>query len=326
MKNKIIVLVIMLLGVFVFATKDVFAEEAKNRIAWEKTETWNYPATVEITGIDLYVYNHTINETDEDADEESDKYMKFNPDKKISLDLEKYNLNLTKRNDTMNKYPATLVDLGLDITKEDLEEILQEEMNSANDEKSYYVEMVVNYKLISSPEEYTYRYEINLAREMINILSGKTSEPVSVDDNYKQVFNIITISYDEESGKNLLYYETEITEENGLSTWVFNYLIFTKQTISVNEKAPDDSYIILFHNVDNVDYLIENVANIEENAEEGVKESEIFEKPKSEDQVVSVPNTAKNATIFIGVMGLIALILGGVIIGSVLIKRKPIGI
>ena len=151
MKNKLFILV-LLLAVLIIPTKEVFAEgeEVNNKISWKKTTDWNYPATIEIKGIDLYIYNRV--ESEEESDVLDENYLNYNPDKKISLDLNKYKLNLSSKNSKFYKMPATYVDLGIDLKKSDLEELLATEIASTTNNKYYIVEVVVNYKVEKYPE------------------------------------------------------------------------------------------------------------------------------------------------------------------------------
>lgn len=327
MKNKLFVL-ILLLGILIVPTKEVFAEgeEVNNKISWEKTTDWNYPATIEIKGIDLYVYEEIEGENQSLVSENNDKYLKYIPDKKISLDLNKFKLNLDSKNKTLSKIPATYVDLGLDITKADLEELLSSEMAAASKEKAYLIEMMVNYEVKNYPEQYSHMYAVNLYRDLINAFSGKVSEKVDLSLDQKQVFNIAVITFSEEENKAVLNYETTATQENGLGGWILNYLLFTKKEISTESAATEDSYAIMFHNIDNIDFIIENLEKIADETEEEVKESSNIEQTREEDQIVAVPDTAKNATIFIGIVGIISLISGLVIISQIFIKKGPIGV
>ena len=140
----------------------------------------------------------------------------------------------------------------------------------------------------------------------------------------KQVFNIALITFNEEENKAVLNYETTATQENGLGGWILNYLLFTKKEISTESAATEDSYAIMFHNIDNIDFIIDNLSNIEESTEKEVNNNSIS--LKEDNQVIAVPNTAKRASIFIGIIGIISLVSGIGLIWKIKKDKRPIGV
>ena len=207
------------------------------------------------------------------------KYLKEQPTKVISLDPTKYTINPEFKKDKLSDINAILVDLNLDLTKEKLQAILEEEMESATLEKSYIVDIVVKYKVNNYPEGFTNYYRFNYFRDFIYALYSLSdatngtntyeqlgvNPEINIENETNQILNIAVIGKSSEESEVEFHYETDLEKEEGWVDYVKNFMILSPKElellkVSFNDEEQDNSGIqlLMFHDIDDIDYLIEN--------------------------------------------------------------------
>ncbi|MCI8459925.1 MAG: hypothetical protein HFE81_00880 [Bacilli bacterium] len=324
MKNKIILLGILVIGIF----SGVIAVNAEEPTTEEK-KTWPATLTYEdyefsIDGIDLRIYKlnsdneKTTTETDENGltttittSEDAIKYIKDEPTKVINLTPADYTISPEYKEDKINGYSTIFIDLNLNITKEKLETLLSEELNQVSDKITYITELVVNYKLTKVNDRYKYFKNVNTIKEMMNLFMpdiGRGKGVTGINMANSQVFNIAFLGLDGEKNKSLGF-ESTLSEESDNSVYLLNYLALSSREMN-NESAEEIEQLVMFHNVDNIEYLIENFKKIEDNAKDEIKNS--TENPVDDAQVVKVDNTAMEVPKYVYIMSIISMVLGAI--------------
>lgn len=334
--SAIFLFAFMLLGI-----PSVLATEIQNPdTSTSEPYTYNgYKWTV--TGLKLKVYqidnskteSETTTTTNGDStmtstvetNEDIDKYLDEEPTRVISLPLSSP-LEPTYKEDKFRDMDALYIDLNYDITKEELEELLATEIANATDNIGYIVDFVVSYRFFEMPEGLNYHYKYNFARklfEMFRASEKQTASPrINMLDENEQVINMIEIFKDtDDDTANLDYYEKV---EDGAEYGVLNFQVLSKKELSEDSEddlTAADGYVIMFHNVNDIDYLIRNVNHISEVAEE--EASEIYDEAvKTTEQEVAVDNTAATYPLYIYVLSAIGILVGVLIISSEILQSK----
>ena len=337
MKKKITIIFMLLLTVFMFNGKNVYADDP---VTWPKSFTSdNYDYSIE--GIVLKVYkideNKTTTTTDPDDDstiETNEDYLAFihgNPTSTITLNPSEFTIDPIVREVMLKDVKTTLIDINLNITKEKMEELLVDEIESVTDTVSFKVELVLNYKMTRYPTKYTHFQGVNLYRAAINIFDSLgTGNQLSYDGTVdmsgtiSQVINYAEIQKNDDPEQKLTFL-TELNENNGLATFIFNPLMLSEEEMSIysseNEEPDPSKYeLVLFHSVDNIQYLIDNLNKVEETTQETAQDT-VGQTIK--DLEVQVPNTAKGVSIAWIMIGVITLF-AGIIIISYSLKMKEL--
>ena len=312
--KKIFTFIIMLLC---FSVINVYAEPT----TWPNSFTYeDYQYQIEGVSLRVYKMERDLN-SDEVTSESANNYINEVPVKEIPLSSSSYTINPEYKTAQLNGIDSILVDLNLNITKEQLETFLAEELSNVTATKNYWVEIAVNYKLTQYPQKYQHIYNTNLMRTIGNSLMNQAPAEQDMTKTIHQVFNAAILTYDEGTNTAKLDYENTITENNGVGNFVLNYLGLYENAYSENNTSP--SKIFMFYNIDNIDYLVENLSRIESNAEDNSN----LENPKTSvtDQKVSVPNTAKGVPNYIYVISISCIVFGLLVIGYTFHKRKRIG-
>lgn len=334
MKNKIILIGIMIIGI-IFGTINVHAEEItpQANTSWPVTLTYNdYGYTIE--GVELRVYrfnsDNTKTETKEEngitttitTSEESIKYINDEPTKVINLSPTDYTINPEYKEDKLNNYSAIFIKLNLNITQEKLETLLKEELNQVTDKISYITEIVVNYKLTKAPETYKYFKNINTIKELARLFIPDVEQKDNlsgINITNSQVFNIALLTLDE-SGNKKLNFESTLSKNSDSAIYSLNYLALSSKEIKIEAENDEIEQMIMFHNYDNIEFLIENFKKIEDDAEDTIKNSTSTNTDNA--QVVNVDNTAAEVQKYVYVMSIISIMLGSISIVLVLNKKK----
>ena len=299
-----------LIIILCFSVINVYAEPT----TWPNTfthEDYEY----KIEGISLRVYKLEKNSDGELTEESNNNYINDIPTKEIALPASSYTINPEYKTTKITGTDTILIDLNLNITGEQLKTLLAEELSNTTETKYYIAEFAVNYKLTQYPQKYKHIYNTNFIRSLTKILSNETPEEQDMTKTINQVFNAALVDYDKDTNSSKITYENTITSENGIGNYVLNYLSLYENEYSLNTSA---SKLLMFYNIDNIDYLIENLNNVEYNFDENPKTSVT-------DEEINVPNTAKSVSNYIYIISISSIILGLLVIGYTINKRKKIG-
>ncbi len=336
MKKKITIMFMLLLTVFMFNGKNVYADDP---VTWPKSFTSdNYDYSIE--GIVIKVYkidtNKTTTSTDPDDDstiETNEDYLAYvhgTPTSTITLNPSDFTIDPIEREVMLRDVKTTLVDINLNITKEKMAELLVDEIESVTDTVSFKVELVLNYKMTKYPTKYTHFKNINLYRGSLNrydSISSQTpsnyDETVNMEETISQVINYGEIKKNDDPQQKFTFF-TELNENNNLAVFIFNPLMLSLEDIDVfstDEEADPSKYeLVLFHTIDNIQYLIDNINTIEEETQDTAQDT-VGQTVK--DLEVKVPNTAQGASIAWIMIGIVTLF-AGIIIISFSLKMKEI--
>lgn len=117
-----------------------------------------------VKGISLNIYE----ENEETKNEDSEKYFNEQPLKTINIPLEDIEISPTYKEDKVFGNPTLYINLNYNLTEEKLRSYLQEQIESVTEEKSYIVDIMLNYSLDSYPSEYTKFYRYQFLRGLVN--------------------------------------------------------------------------------------------------------------------------------------------------------------
>lgn len=330
MKNKlckIFLFIFLLLGFTNVYAEEVPVKELPKSYSTKESEGYEYI----IEGFELKIYNVTV-VNDNEIDEGFEKYIAETPDKTINLTFDDLTINPESKETTINGVPATFIDLNLNLTKEKLAIYLETELKSATPNKAYLVELALKYKLTKQKQETIYRYRIDYLKDFFRLEETGKFVPKSFELNTSQTqtINIMTVGYDNKSKQNIIDYQTEATIENALIAYILNYLAFSNVKLEEqgNEKKASD--MIFFHNIDNIDYLIESLqeTNDDDNKKDDPAQDAV-DKIKDKlpstgtniGQEVAVGNTAATIPSYFYIISVIMVITGIGIIGYIVIKE-----
>ena len=312
-KIKIIGIILLM-----FITTNVYAAP----VAWPSTFTYG-DYEYEITGVKLNIYEMKLDSENGNNvdDNDSNNYLTKNPTDTFNLDPADFTIEPEYKDDKMDNIDATYINLNLNITKEHLENLLADEIAAVTTNKAYYVDLVVTYKLLNYPNTYQHFYQLNtlsiFAEDELD--TGPTETNIALEQ--EQVINTIIIEKTE-SGPTELNYETRIGD-NFLQIFITNYLALSKDGMASWGINPD--YIIMFHNVENIEELIESYNGINDYDEDDVEEA-LNPKTGSEatagDVVVQTPNTAEKTPIYMYVLSISCIVIGLSIIGYSYYRSK----
>ncbi len=342
MKNRIILIGTMFI-IIILGTLNVHAEETTTQtegvipqseeIAPQTgTQTWPQTLTYKdfeytIEGVELRVYkmnseNKTTTTTEENGvtttitkSIDGEKYMRGEATRIIELSPTEYTINPEYKEDKLNDYKTTFINLNLSITPEKLTKLLNDEYNQVTKEISFITDIVVKYKLTKAPAAYQYFKNINTIREFYKLFVPDIELPDStttLNKTNSQVFNIVTIGMNEDGSKGFNY-ESRLSETSSNAIFSINYLAMSSNNDDIEE-------LIMFHNYENIEYLIENLKKIEDDAEEQIKDISTITTPDNS-QVVSVDNTAVEIPKYVYIMSILAIMTGAIAIVIVHSKK-----
>ena len=326
MKKISLILILVLLIPLLVVNVHAEDEEETGSVAWPQDFTHgDYSYTIESIKINVYKIDNTktttTTKTLEDGstvtvseNEDLFNYIKKIPTRTIDLDGADYNLDPDYKEDKLGGYNTLFVSLGFDITKEKLEELLADEKAAVTNDISYIAEIVVNYKLTAFPEKYTYFNNINYLRTLYSSLYKQAyptmtlyDPSVNITESLSQVINGVLIGKEED--ETVLKYETKLSRDSGTSEFVLNYLSLSEEEMptGLTTTEPDKTkyQLIMFHNVENIDYLIDNTKEVEKEAEETAIENTDYSV-----QEVAVPNTGKHSMTALYMSGIVLVLTG----------------
>lgn len=342
MKKRLLIIV-LLLGLLIVPFKEVFAEGeedtpvtaggASATSAWPKSfNHGDYDFSIE--GIILNVYEQHLSANSQGkmvaSSEDLEKYLANNPDRVITLDPTKFTINPTYKEDKFFDNDATFINLGLNLTKEDLEELLSTELSNTSETKNYMVEIAIQYKLTNYPETYKHGYGVNLMKVLLGVMTGNENfHELDFTKVNTQTYYTIQISYDKDNDTAVFDYDTEATEDNGAGANIFNFILLSdieNPTVvtseEMNEEIDGNNHLLIFHNFENVDYLIEHIKEIQESTGESAYESYDVGVDDTEESKVAVPDTAKNFPLYLYLFSVIVMASGITIIARTVYKEQ----
>ena len=346
MKKKLLIIV-LLLGLLIVPAKQVFAtdtggdDEPTTTGAWPKEFTHgDYTFTVNDIVLNVYKMDLTENNNggSNTEDESMNAYINETPTRTITLDPTQFTINPTYKEAKFFKRDASYIDLGLNLTKEKLQELLSAEIAATSKTRGYIVDVVVKYEVSEYPDKYQYIYPRNLMREqfksvmsMANATVGTVVRNIPLADmseEQSQVFAGVMLNIDEESDTVKMTYDTEVSDESSAATFAYNGLLFMEKE---DGSEDNDEYALVFHNVDNVDALIADIKEIEGwldfdfgsiDWENIFSDMEWTIEDKEATQNVAVPNTAKSFPMQLYIFSVIVMLSGLAIIVQQLYKEK----
>lgn len=308
MKKKILLILMLLFSLYIVP---VHAENA-----WPKIYTsGDFKYKVEGFSLKIYETNRSDNNSEEFI---SDSYVSGTPDEQIALKSSDFTINPTAKTGKLGQTNSTFIDLNLNITNDDLKTLLQSKMSSVTSTKGYIVELAVHFQLPEYPSSYTKAYNYNTIRDIMNLSQNNKSLIKTSDLGERaQVINVITVEYDETTSSPKLTYETTVTEENNLETGVLNYLALYNNEATI-ESNPN--YILMFHNIDNIDYIINDLKDSEQTntAPSGAGGST----SNKEGETVKVDDTAQSVPILLYFTSLLSLLIGSGLVIYTIEKEK----
>ena len=327
MKKKLLVIIMIAFGIFIINNNCVQAQEKKYTqgetpvpTTWPKEVTVDEDYTVKIESIQInvYKYDSTKPSTSDSLNEDVMAYLNNTPTRVITLDPADYTIEPEVKKDLLDGYNARFINLKLNLTKAKVETLLADEINSTTDDIDYLADIVVNYKVLNYPNRFTHTYNVNLVKDFMKYFLAAFSEnnynnTVDITDTISQSFNTITISKDNNNTEVL--YVTRLDDENDISENIMNYLYLSEDELKMisNEENADKSKteMLMFHNMENIQYLIDNYNRIQTSAE---KETNNEVRSSLISQQVKVPNTAKNQNLVWFMVSVISIISGLLII------------
>jgi hypothetical protein len=244
-------------------------------------------------------------------------YISEEPTKKITLSAEDYTITPTYKDATMDNVDSLFIGLNLNLTKENLTTLLKDELNNVDENISYLVDVTVTYKLNKYPEKYKYFYSGNLIRGWLKPYTSSTTETKSLDlstESVSQVLNVAVLQLNDTDNTKEIEYNTTLSSDNSTALYILNYL-----ALSSKESTENIEKVIMFHTVDNIDYLITNINSIEDSQEEVIDNT-----LNIATQDVAVPNTAMNKSTYLYFLGEILILIGVGIIFRIIYKKEKL--
>lgn len=309
MKKK--VLLFLLIVVTMISTIQVNADEA-----WPKSFTYgDYQYSVEGVILNLYEITET-EDNDGETTRSSINFLHDEPTRTIDISAEGYTINPEYKERKVGYSDGLIIDINLNITKEQIEALLQNELT--NDNKEYLVELAVKYKFTQMPDIYTHTYKVNILKSLMNLFVENSSNDLNLinmkETNY-QVLDLMSIERTDTGKK--LDVDLNPTRESSYATGSINYQALFKNAVTSSEETP--AYVIMFTNNDNVDNILDALIAIEEEEKQELASNS----NKNDDkQVVKVDDTSLSTQIYLYTISLIALLLGSILIIITIEQQK----
>lgn len=286
---KILLFVFILLGFNnVYAVPaDYNSSDLPQDFSTAETNGYNY----KIERFALKIYNVNI------ADDHSDEnYINKSPDKVINLNSKNIVFKPEASETTINGIPSTLVDLNLAITPNNLKDLLSEEVSTTTSERGYLIELIVEYKLSQVKDNNQLLINVNTYRNKLSNSDKNTKE--ALNNTITQTLNIAALSYNNITKSVELSFTNNPIENEVMIPFVINYLMLKKDATSNNSSTADN--ILMFHSVENMDKIIEKLADDMENNNRDNRPGEN----------VKIPNTAAETPKFIYILSFLMIIAG----------------
>ena len=338
MKKQIIkIMLIIIISAFCI---NVYAEDA-----WPKEYTYkDYGFTVDDVILNIYKIDSTktvTTTTDDDGttttNEDVEAYFNEIPTSTRSLSPTDFTIDPDYKEDKLNKNDVIFIKLNLDLTKEKIEELLAEEIAATTENIMYKVDIAVKYKITDYPEKYKYFNRINLNRlqaKMMNLLMGETVDlSFDITNDTTQVINTVQLFKADADSDVEVKYETRLGEENDLLGEIYNFAMLAEdeESSSIVIRNNDDdidyskSIILMFYDVDNIQYLIDSTKEVEPQAiVDPSDDDDLLKDVIKNGQQVQVPNTAERQSIVWCMLGIISIISGVLILTYITKIRKII--
>ena len=274
--------------------------------AWPKSFTEG-DYTYSIEGIVLNVYEVSRSANDSE----------YTVQKKRTIDLsaDDYTINPISKRTMINSINSLLININLNFTNEKFEQLLQNEINEANENKNYIVDMAVKYKFTNYPDKYKeiYSVDINHQEEVSSIElpprefgKGKFKKLNTSETNEQVIeqFSIPKIETNCSSGNNDTNCIERADGEQQPAPQLLDYESFYENTRTSDNDTP--SFVIAFHNNEKIDKMYETISG----------------DPTSSAQMVKVEDTASNYPIVIYIVSVILLLLGSLVLVYSVEKQK----
>lgn len=305
-----------------------------------------------VEGFELQVYeferdkdeeNNASSETEDiikmpiPTQESLNKYAEGKYIRSISIPLDNLIINpkhtLATQEEILN---FIMVNMNLNITKEQLELLLSEEMEKVTKDKYYLVDMVMNYRFTRYPEKFKYVGRINFSR----MLKGPSeienlNVPIlytNITETVKQRINNMTITINQQGNKEL-YYTTELNLEEEFPIFslitIADAIILSEKEININidldiDKEPnieDFAFnLISFSNLNIPNFSSDSEANIKElksRLEDAIQVITDNTGSINNTEFVNVIDTAAKKTKLVYLISIFAVIVGTIVIVSI---------
>ena len=322
MKKKI--LSILLLSIFMFT-------QVVN--VWADTLPKDYEHdgyTYSIESFALRVYEFDLEENAQDienntitiAEESLLSYLDEQFIDEIELSLEDFTYTPTYHEEVIYEEPTTVIDLGITISEEKLKSLLQEYYSSITDEKNYYVELIVKFKIKNIPTGYNdfgkndiYRFVLKSEYiikklESYKELNNAEAYPTGLNKEFHQTISKFLIRSED------LEYTRDIAETDGIA--LYCGLGFISET---GDEA--NNKLILFSNVNDTKKLARGITkSLNEYMLRMNEDDPVPDNPTTGTDTVPVPDTAMNVPLLYTLGGITIAILGFSIIIKTLNKKS----
>ena len=327
MKNKLFLLLLIVIGLFSINVN------ALDNPSWPINYSFgdNNEFTCNIEGFEVRIYpidldkktTTTVNYDDGSTSTTTTMddlllYINNQYNRKEELNANNYEIHPEYKTDKLYGSDGLFVKLNLNMTKDKLEQIVAPELAAATEKKMYLIETVVKYKLTNYPQDYKYFSNDNFMKSLYNLFINNKTNPATTEigDSIYQVVGFSTITKEPNKDAELNYNDT-LSDENELASYIFNNLSLYKEK-PLDEDIPNK--IIMFHDVNNIQFLIDNVNAIEKYLEEETKLELDYKEYKS--QNVKVGNTASSVPSLYYFIAFALIIIGISIITHVVTKYK----
>lgn len=311
-KGNYSIILVILIGIVMMVT-NVHAEEISISELPKEFAAGEFFYTIE--GFEIKIY-------DASKDEQGNSKYFSNKDVLYTISVTDNTLTINPEElvSSMNGVNGTFINLNLSVNKDKIESLVKSKITSLNNGDNYACELVVKYKLSNIPTKYPFMTHINTIDLILSIFTGKFNgmESVRLNTSTDQVLNlgaltkengVVEFNWDEEAVKE----ESGGTESFAVLDYV--YLSQTEEIDLINSPDSNQSYIFMFHNLDNIEKLLQSYNQIYDNQ---LKELENQE--KKQDQIVNVSNTALSfSKVLLGIGGFIIIV--GIFIIVLSIKK-----
>ncbi len=315
------ILSILLIIVISIMTINVHAEGA----AWPKEVNHeDFSFTINGIELDLYeIYRGTelngggTSQNAEELEEESlINYATYVQKSAVNLPVTEYEMNPTVTTGKIDDLDVLFVKLNLNLTKEKIEALFHDDIADVGSDKFYIIEIVMNYKINGYPDKYKKIYENDALRGILQYQYDLTDELTSsvdptLDENYFVMDRIFVTG---ENGEPEISYTDNLKEED--VNLREGYLTFYEDENA--EKFSTPQYVVMFHNFSNIDILLGGNNDIPEPTIDDIPDNPITD---IQDEIVKIPDTAKNVPYLLYILGIGIFLAGAVIIAKVL--RQP---
>ena len=247
-----------------------------------------------------------------------------------------------EKNDEIEHSKETIVNLGLNTTKDEILSLLKTKVTTLDADNHYFIRMIVDFSIDSVPSnlEYLYQWVYNDTDNGFVFSSDSNENSISLSkmtlgQTYSEVFS--NFEYKLDNGVELINYSNTYTDDIPV---YLDFLLNNTRYSSLDEErqqilaypgveieadpgvivAYEKYYRILsFIGYDNVEPVYEQFAkdlaqDIDSALKETYKGQSETKSPTKMAQTVNVPNTSKNKGIINCLIGLLIIVIGSIII------------